>query len=137
MSGEGENLNKRLTFNDLELFAQNDTKAFSRMRNTLKATGDMFLFGKPTKDILFIMMKLYHENLARVHAYTDREGYIYRKTTTNPTNTGTDKIPDPVNFMCGIIEMKPVNGENPQIYITISEAPKLGEVASENINFEL
>lgn len=135
MSAEGaENLNKRLTFNDLELFAQNDTKAFSRMRNTLKATGDMFLFGKPTKDILFIMMKLYHENLARVRAYqADRDTYIQTAVKTKPTDSD---IPDPANFMCGIIEMKPIDGEKPQIYITISEAPKLGEVASENINFD-
>lgn len=134
MSASGEeNLNKRITLDDLELFAQNDTKAFSRMRNTLRATGDMFLFGKPTKDILFIMMKLYHENLARIAAYTDRDTYIYK---SHPANPGGDRIQAPVNFMCGIIEMKSVGGEKPQIYITISEAPKLGDVASENINFD-
>ena len=29
-----------------------------------------------------------------------------------------------------------VNGKKPQIYLTISEAPKLGDVASENVNFD-
>ena len=102
----------------LEEFAVDDTGAFGRIRNTLRATGDMFLFGKPTPDILHIMIKLYHENIVKNLSFMDRE---YISSTIRDKILPGRKINN-LQFMCGIIEMN-----DGQFYITISEAPKINK----------
>ena len=99
----------------LEEFAVDDTGAFGRIRNVLKETGDMFLFGKPTPDILHIMIKLYHENIVKNLSFKDKDNISpHAKSALSGTNINN------LQFMCGIIEM-----DDGQFYITISEAPKL------------
>jgi len=121
---------ENLTDKMLEEFAVDDTGAFGRIRNTLRATGDMFLFGKPTPDILHIMIKLYHENIVKNLSFMDKS---YISSTIQGVFDGR-KIVDRLQFMCGIIEM-----DDGKFYITISEAPKLkikGKVREEDKLFE-
>lgn len=80
----------------LEIFADDQTNTFNRIRNSMKEFGDMFLFGKPSEDLLYIMMKIYHENIVRL----------------------LNQESDLVGFMCGLIQL-----DNGDIYITISEDP--------------
>lgn len=99
----------------LEEFAVDDTGAFGRIRNVLKETGDMFLFGKPTPDILHIMIKLYHENIVKNLSFRNADNMA-------PQARGAfeDKNIGNLQFMCGIIQMN-----DNELYITISEAPTL------------
>jgi hypothetical protein len=111
--------------NSLEGFAINDSSAFSRIRDSLKQTGDMFLFGKPTPDLLTIFLKIYHENYIRNMCFNKSD---YVKTGILPD---LDKS-NHVQFMCGMIQMK-----DKHIYTTISEAPKFRDrVEDEKFNIK-
>lgn len=72
---------------------------FSIMTKLQKSDGNMFLFGKITKNIFDAIERIYHENLARV-------------------TSGVDEISRP-GFMLGILEDK-----NGTIYMAISEDQK-------------
>jgi hypothetical protein len=78
-----------------------DNEMFNRIRTSIKQTGDMFLLGKPSEQILNLILKLYHENILRLLLLND--------------NAETKDI----KMMLGIMELK--NGE---IYITLSEDPR-------------
>jgi hypothetical protein len=99
----------------LEEFAVDDTGAFGRIRNVLKETGDMFLFGKPTPDILHIMTKLYHENIVKNLSFRGKDNM-----SPGAKSALDGRRIDNLQFMCGIIQM-----DDGEIYITISEAPAL------------
>jgi len=125
--------------NALEDFTIETTNTFSRLRNSIKVNQDMFLFGKPTENILTIMMKLYHENTIRNLCYQDKPQLTKgsRRTTSSPGFTNAEgnsgslsSIPLPSAFMCGIIE---IDG---QLYITISESPQLGDGPIEDPEFD-
>jgi hypothetical protein len=94
MTTEIEDLEDDLLFfkNTLE----EDTNMFARIRDSIKKTGDMFLFGKPSATVLNLILKLYHENIFRILT-TDQQ----------------------IRFMTGIVELK--NGD---IYMAISEDPE-------------
>jgi hypothetical protein len=125
--------------NALENFASETTNTFSRIRNSIKANENMFLFGTPTPDILTIVMKLYHENIVRNLCYSDKPSLSKgnKRLTRSPGFTNADgksgtlkNIPEPQKFMCGIIE---IDGE---LYITISESPKLDDGPIEDPDFD-
>jgi len=120
----------QIKVNYLEAVAANDTDAFSRIRDTLRKTGDMFLFGKPTANLMYITTKLYHENIMRILAYTRRD-LLQAAVTGNPL---TSSISTGQKFMCGIIEMENADGE-PEYYITTSEAPIIESNPAETPNF--
>jgi len=98
-----------------EEFAVNAKTSFDHLRKVILETGDMFLFGLPTPNILDIMTKMYHENVVRnvlregINAYHGQKGAQLASTSKKNPN---------VNFMCGIMELNDGN-----IYITISESP--------------
>lgn len=113
---------KNTNINGLLDFMEDDTRAFSRMRNTLKASGDMFLFGEPSEKIAMVMMKLYHENLVRNLCYQDN-------TTSSPKMFADCPISQ--KLMCGIIQV----GE--ELYVTLAETPVLPDGPVENAQFDL
>jgi hypothetical protein len=95
---------------------------------------DMFLFGRPTPTILYIMTKIYHENVIRNLCYAEHGG-MARRFTTSPGfsdaehRSGTlSAVPEPQSFMCGLLE---IGG---QIYITLAESPDIGEVEDPNFD---
>ena len=98
--------------NSFEGFAINNSSAFSRIRTSLKETGDMFLFGKPTSKLLTIILKMYHENYIRNLCFNKSDNI---KGTSEYKKL---KKENHVSFMCGMIEM-----DDGEIYMTISEAP--------------
>jgi len=106
-------------FNLLESFAKNDTSAFNRLRNTFKETSDIFLLGKPSPDILFIMMKLYHENIIRNICYKYPEQII--STNKSRPNNNNSSVKTAAKFMCGIMEME--SDDPDRFFITISDDP--------------
>jgi hypothetical protein len=75
-----------------------DTKMFSRFRETNKQTGDMFLLGKPSATILNLLLKLYHENIVRCLLLDEKT---------------------PPKMMLGIMEL-----EDGRTYMAISEDPR-------------
>ena len=118
--------------NFFEAVAGNDTDAFGRIRDTLRKIGDMFLFGEPTPDLMYMTMKLYHENCVRLLAYEEGREKIQSSVTGNPTESS---IPKPVAFMCAMIEMEGDDG-TPQFYITTSEAAAVAGKRPETDDFE-
>lgn len=116
-------MSKVANINGLLNFMENNTRAFGRVRNTLKASGDMFLFGTPSEKIVKVMMKLYHENLIRNICYQDDSTHISPRLF--------DECPASQNLMCGIIQV----GE--ELYITVAETPKLPDGPVENSKFDL
>ena len=86
-----------VSFYDVTKPEKEQNQIFNSMRDRMKKVGKMFLFGKPTDNIVNILIKIYHENIVRLLKLKGR------------------KIPQ---FMTGILEL-----ENGQIFITISEDP--------------
>jgi hypothetical protein len=72
---------------------------FDRLKDMQKELGNMFLFGTPTKQLLLIVLKLYHENILK------NELYRHNNPHGNPV------LP---SFMVGMMEIAGV------IYCTIS-----------------
>jgi len=118
-----------------EGFAIDDSSAFSRLRESLKQTGDMFLFGKPTDNLVTIILKIYHENYIRNLCFLNNDSILKssRDLFTNPaTGDKKLKIENHVSFMCGMIEM-----DDGQIYMTVSEAPRFGtRIEDEVFNYK-
>jgi len=114
--------------------AKNSKGSFNRTRNSLMIHEDMFLFGKPTPAILYIMMKIYHENVIRNLCYAEHGGMQGRFTTSPGFSdaehrSGTLRaVPEPTAFMCGLLE---IDGE---IYVTLAESPDIGEVEDPNFD---
>lgn len=94
------------TYLDEDLkFLQNtmdeDNNMFNRIRDSIKKTGDMFLLGKPSEQILNLILKLYHENIIRLLLQKDNE-----------------ETKD-LKMMLGLMELN-----DGSIYITLSEDPR-------------
>ena len=87
-----------------EQFAKEHTSEFGKIRNVMKEEGNMFLFGEPTPQMFYFMIKLYHEYIAKL-AYCE----------ANPTST----ICGDTKCMIGILQTS-----DGQIYVTISEDPR-------------
>ena len=87
----------------LESYANHQTKVFNSLRNSIKREGEMFLFGKPTKNICTLMLRIYHENILRILS-----------DSRDKTSGGKLKC------MFGILEDTDGN-----LYVTISEAPSI------------
>ena len=118
------NISSRL-INSFEGFAIDDSSAFSRIRATLKETGDMFLFGKPTPDLVTIILKMYHENYIRNLCFLDEDSIV---KSSREFFAGRLLPQNHVPFMCGMIQMN-----DGQIYMTVSEAPKFGDRVEDDI----
>jgi hypothetical protein len=80
---------------------------YDMFMGTIKTNGDIFLLGEPTNNITMLIMKLYHENMVRIHKYKPIE---------------ITKIGDIFMFMTGMLEL---NGTG-DIYVTISETETEG-----------
>jgi hypothetical protein len=87
----------------LESFANHQTKVFNSLRNSIKREGEMFLFGKPTKHICTLMLRIYHENILRI------------LSDSKDKNSGGK-----LKCMFGVLEDTDGN-----LYVTISEAPSI------------
>ena len=112
--------------NSFEGLAINDKGSFDRLRDTLKKTGDMFLFGKPTPDLINIMLKIYNENVIRNLCFLNNECIL--DSVKRDKRISLQKA-NHVNAMCGMIQM-----DDGQIYITVSESPNF-ETHVEDVNF--
>ena len=75
---------------------------FDSLRKSIKATGDMFLFGEPTDSMVRLMVKIYHENILRILSQV---------------------LPKQLKWMFGIMV-----DENDDLYVTISESPGVDSV---------
>lgn len=117
--------------NALEDLALEGKRSFSRVRNTMLKTGDMFLFGKPTSELLHMMMKMYHENIVKNLFFLDKDKYI--------SSTVKEGLPAPkaknMGFMCAVIDMGADQPADKRFFMTISEAPAMGGRV-ENANFD-
>ena len=120
--------------NIFKQLAKNSKSSFNRTRNSLMIHEDMFLFGRPTPTILYIMTKIYHENVIRNLCYAEHGG-MARRFTTSPGFSDAEHlsgtlsaVPEPQSFMCGLLE---IGGE---IYITLAESPDIGEVEDPNFD---
>jgi hypothetical protein len=98
LNNEQQALNKTsLTREDLLKVVTTESPAvFDRIKEFQKQYGNMFLFGKPTSDLVNLMVRVYHENVIR-----------------NMTMPGGSAC------MFGFIQL-----DNNEIYCTISEDPK-------------
>jgi hypothetical protein len=120
--------------NIFKQLAKNSKSSFNRTRNSLMIHEDMFLFGRPTPAILYIMMKIYHENIIRNLCYAEHGGMSGRFTTSPGFSDAEHKsgtlsaVPEPQSFMCGLLE---IDGE---IYVTLAESPDIGEVEDPNFD---
>ena len=85
----------------LQKYVKHDKAEFNEIRNTIKQTASMFMFGPPTTQMMNLLIKVYHENLVRI---------AYRKL--NPDSTANMKY----SCMFGLLES--TTGE---LYCTISE----------------
>jgi hypothetical protein len=126
------NVSSRI-IDSFEGFAIDDSSAFSRLRASLKETGDMFLFGKPTDNLVSIILKLYHENYIRNLCFSNSDSII-QSSRDLFGQMSFDKLSEDkhVSFMCGMIEM-----DDGEIYMTVSEAPRFGtRVEDEIFNYK-
>jgi hypothetical protein len=92
---------------------------FNAIRNSIKATSDMFLFGEPTEELMTVVLKLYHENLLRI-AYENSTAWSLESAHT---------IAPKLSCMFGILHGIDSTGEE-KIYVTISEAPALNKATN-------
>ena len=112
-----------------EGFAIDDSSAFSRLRASLKETGDMFLFGKPTDNLVSIILKIYHENYIRNLCFSNSNSII-QSSRDLFGQMSYDKLSEDkhISFMCGMIEM-----DDGEIYMTVSEAPRFGTRVEDDV----
>ena len=47
-----------------EQFAKEHTSEFGKIRNVMKEEGNMFLFGEPTPQMFYFMIKLYQKKVS-------------------------------------------------------------------------
>ena len=87
-----------------ESLALHQTLEFDALRKAIKKFAPMFAFGEPTKEMVCLMIKVYHENILRL--LSDSEDV--------PKNPKLAKL----NCMLGIF-----HSEDNVIYVTISESP--------------
>ncbi len=83
----------------LQNYAIHEKAEFNAIRNSLKKTADMFLFGEPTPQMIKLLIKIYNENLLRI---------------------ASDFPVVKLSCMFGILQDTDDN-----LYVTISEAPAL------------
>ena len=117
--------------NALEDLALEGKRSFSRVRNTMLKTGDMFLFGKPTSELLHIMTKMYHENIVKNLFFLDKDKYISSTVKGGLPATKAKNM----GFMCALIDMGADQPADKRFFMTISEAPAMGGRV-ENANFD-
>lgn len=92
---------------NLQSYAEHQTKVFDSLRNSIKREGNMFLFGNPTDAMVKLMLKIYHENILRV------------------LSKSKDSDPKPkLKCMFGIMHARDANGTS-KLLCTISETPGL------------
>ena len=115
----------------LEELALDGKKAFSRVRNTMLKTGDMFLFGRPSSELLHIMMKMYHENIVKNMFFMDKDKYMSQSIRATLREPQMENI----GFMCAAIDMGADQPADQRFFMTISEAPKMDDHV-EDPNFD-
>jgi hypothetical protein len=101
-------------------YAKHDANEFSQIRNSIKQTSSMFLFGPPTNTMINFLIKLYHENLVRI--------------AFNINDKSAVKSEDlKLSCMFGLLE-----STDGKLYCTISEAPAYehGNFATDEKYFE-
>jgi hypothetical protein len=86
----------------IESLTRHQTQEFDSLRKVIKKFAPMFAFGDPTAEMVYLMIKVYHENIIR----------LLSDSTDFPSKAGTK-----LNCMFGIM----YSGET--IYCTISESP--------------
>jgi hypothetical protein len=87
-----------------ESLALHQTLEFDALRKAIKKFAPMFAFGEPTKEMVCLMIKVYHENILR----------LLSDSKDVPNNQKLAKL----NCMLGIF-----HSEDNVIYVTISESP--------------
>lgn len=85
-----------------ESYSEHQTVVFDSLRKSIKATGDMFLFGEPTDSMVRLMVKIYHENILRILS---------------------EAVPPGLKWMFGIMV-----DDKDELYVTISESPGVDSV---------
>lgn len=88
-----------------ESLSKHQSNVFNSLRRSIKKVADMFAFGQPTKEIVTLMLKLYHEN-------------AIRNMSGVKDWVGDGKPGDKLNCMLGILQ-----DNTNAIYLTISESP--------------
>jgi hypothetical protein len=113
--------------NSYKKLAEDSTKTFDSLRDTIKYNGDMFAFGEPTPKMLLLLTKLYHENIMRnlsdkIFDMTQEEAVALALEENPAANTSKVK-PKKLRCMFGVLVEK--KGGDEEIYVTISESPGL------------
>ena len=89
------------TLRALQSYVKHDKAEFNEIRNSIKQTASMFMFGPPTTEMMNFLIKVYHENLVRI---------AYRKLNPDSTNH--------LKYSCMFGILQSTTGE---FYCTISE----------------
>jgi hypothetical protein len=101
IAGADLSVGNNATVAALQKYVKHDKAEFDEIRNTIKQTTSMFMFGLPTTQMMSLLIKVYHENLVRI---------AYRKL--NPDST------DNLKYSCMFGLLESTTGE---LYCTISE----------------
>ena len=93
---------------DIRTDIVNDKRYWNSLLRYQKMEGNPVLYGKPTKEIVEILIRLYHANLLRV-------AFLHTRETINEDYSNAK---GPYQFMTGLAK------HNDKIYMTISEDPQ-------------
>lgn len=109
---EGQSLGNDIA-SSFQSFAAHSRLEFDEIRDSIKQTSNMFMFGEPQPQMMSLIMKLYHENLLRI---------IHKSNFAS--NSAQYKI---LNLSCMFGILQTIDDE---LYVTISEAPAIDETVN-------